>query len=181
MAYISRTSINVSGRPRTVAGSPLRRLVRVHVADLLRRNASPTLASEGPVLRRQCPTSAPAVPLVDKRPDHQRDQDAAFGYDLARYSVMNHQPEDQEDHQVSHSDQWRSSSPTPHRQESCSRSIPSPVEPPLRRRSARSCSLRLARGEERGSARGCTHEIDATQSLIDVITQLAELGRDPSA
>jgi dephospho-CoA kinase len=29
--------------------------------------------------------------------------------------------------------------------------------------------------------RTCTHEIDATQPLADVVTQLAELGRDPSA
>jgi dephospho-CoA kinase len=28
--------------------------------------------------------------------------------------------------------------------------------------------------------RTCTHEIDATQALADVVTQLAELGRDPS-
>ncbi|HUA71502.1 MAG TPA: AAA family ATPase [Solirubrobacteraceae bacterium] len=29
--------------------------------------------------------------------------------------------------------------------------------------------------------RTCTHEIDATRPLADVVTQLAELGRDPSA
>ena len=29
--------------------------------------------------------------------------------------------------------------------------------------------------------RTCTHEIDATQPLEDVVNQLAELGRDPSA
>ena len=29
--------------------------------------------------------------------------------------------------------------------------------------------------------RTCTHEIDATQPLADVVTQLAELSRDPSA
>jgi shikimate kinase len=29
--------------------------------------------------------------------------------------------------------------------------------------------------------RTCTHEIDATQPLADVVTQLADLGRDPSA
>jgi shikimate kinase len=28
--------------------------------------------------------------------------------------------------------------------------------------------------------RACTHEIDATQPLADVVTQLAELGRDPA-
>jgi shikimate kinase len=28
--------------------------------------------------------------------------------------------------------------------------------------------------------RTCTHEIDATQPLADIVTQLAELGRDPS-
>lgn len=29
--------------------------------------------------------------------------------------------------------------------------------------------------------RTCTHEIDATQTLAEVVSQLAELGRDPSA
>ncbi|HZE04040.1 MAG TPA: AAA family ATPase [Solirubrobacteraceae bacterium] len=29
--------------------------------------------------------------------------------------------------------------------------------------------------------RACTHEIDATRPLADVVTRLAELGRDPSA
>ena len=29
--------------------------------------------------------------------------------------------------------------------------------------------------------RTCTHEIDATQALADIVTRLAELGRDPCA
>lgn len=38
----------------------------------------------------------------------------------------------------------------------------------------------LAEAEPR-LRRSCTHEIDATQPLADVVAQLAELGRDPEA